>query len=60
MNLRQIGIIRTLGLALLIVMAFSISLSPSVTSEDGGEETEILTSSDSTCFAFQKNGNSEL
>ena len=42
MNLRQIGIIRTLGLALLIVMAFSISLSPSVTSEDSNEETEIV------------------
>ena len=54
MNLRQIGIIRTLGLALLIVMAFSISLSPSVTSEDGSEETEILTSSD--WFTWTMNG----
>ena len=54
MRLNQIRIIRTLGFALLVVMAFSISVSPSVTSEDGSEGTEILTGSD--WFTWTMNG----
>ena len=54
MRLKQIRTIRTLGLALLIVIAFSISVFPSVISEDNNEETEILTGSD--WFTWTMNG----
>lgn len=54
MRLNQIRVIRTLGLALLVVIAFSISVFPSVTSEDSNEETEILTDSD--WFTWTMNG----
>ena len=54
MRLNQIRAIRTLGLALLVVIAFSISVFPSVTSEDSNEETEILTDSD--WFTWTMNG----
>lgn len=54
MRLKQIRTIRTLGLALLIVIAFSISVFPSVTSENNNEETEILTGSD--WFTWTMNG----
>ena len=54
MRLNQIRVIRTLGLALLVVIAFSINIFPSVTSEDGNEETEILTDSD--WFTWTMNG----
>ena len=58
MRLNQIRVIRTLGLALLVVIAFSINIFPSVTSEDGNEETEILTDSD--WFTWTMNGGSLL
>ena len=54
MRLRHIRTIRTLGLALLVVITFSISVFPSVTSEDSNEETEILTGSD--WFTWTMNG----
>ena len=54
MRLNQIRVIRTLGLALMVVIAFSINIFPSVTSEDGNEETEILTDSD--WFTWTMNG----
>jgi len=54
MRMNQKRIIRTLGLALLVVIAFSISVFPSVTSEDSNEETEILTDSD--WFTWTMNG----